>query len=158
LEQIRKNIGSGISIPVPETFHPDQYVPFTGTPTGLLEDNELIDLGNRQLAVYHTPGHSPGHICIYDSTNGYLYTGDLLYDTAPVYAFYPSTNPSDLIRSWERIAEIAGVTKVFGSHHTLGLEPSILHEAKGAAAYLRKHGLDRFGTGLNHFKGFSVQF
>ncbi|MNN60385.1 hypothetical protein D3C81_1755620 [compost metagenome] len=81
-----------------------------------------------------------------------------MYDTAPVYAFYPSTSPSDLIRSWEKIAGIDGVTRVFGSHHTLGLEPSILHDAKQAAAFLRDHDLARFGTGLHHFNRFSVQF
>lgn len=158
LEQIRKNLGRDISKPTPNTFHLDTYRPFQGCPAGLLEDGDVIDLGIRKLTIYHTPGHSPGHICIFDETEGYLFTGDLLYDTAPVYAFYPSTNPVHLLHSWEKISTIPGVAKIFGSHHTLGLNPAILHEVKRAVADLRKRDLMRFGTGMHQFKGFSVQF
>ena len=42
---------------------------------------------------------------VFDNKNGYLYTGDLLYDETPVYAFYPTTNPVDLVNSWEKITE-----------------------------------------------------
>lgn len=108
--------------------------------------------------MYHTPGHSPGHLCFWDERRGFLFSGDLLYDTLPVYAFYPSTNPADLTRSLLRIADIEGVRKVYGSHHTLGLDPEILLEAKRAARYLQEQGLDHFGTGIHQFKGFSVQF
>lgn len=158
IEQIRKDISRDITIPTPETFNPDTYMPFQGVPTGFLQDRDVIDLGNRKLVIYHTPGHSPGHISIFDQTNGYLFTGDLLYDEAPIYAFYPSTNPVDLINSLERISDISNVTKVYGSHHTLGLEPSILEEVKTAVKVLREKDLVTFGTGVHEFKGFSVQF
>ncbi|MNI39839.1 hydroxyacylglutathione hydrolase [compost metagenome] len=110
------------------------------------------------MKVYHTPGHSPGHLCFFDEPSGYLFTGDLLYDETPVYAFYPSTSPADLVHSLERIAEIPGVTKVYGSHNTLGLNPNILEEVKRAVKFLRDNDVIRFGTGVHTFNGFSVQF
>ena len=158
LEQIRRDIGRDITCNTPQGFDPAAYTPFQGEPAGLLSDGELIDLGGRSLRVYHTPGHSPGHLCFWDEGRGFLFTGDLLYDKTPVYAFYPSTNPADLVSSLARIAEIDGVRKVYGSHNTLGLAPEILQEAKRAAHDLREAGLDHFGTGIHRFKGFSVQF
>ncbi|WP_404407081.1 MBL fold metallo-hydrolase [Jeotgalibacillus malaysiensis] len=158
IEQVRKGIRKDITKPVPPSFDPETYEPFTGEPTGLLEDGDVMDLGNRKLHIIHTPGHSPGHISIFDETNGYLFTGDILYDETPVYAFYPSTDPEALLESWEKIAALKGVKKVFGSHNSVGLDPEILLEAKNAAIFLREHDLAKFGTGVHEFNGFSVKF
>lgn len=158
LDQIRRDMSRDITLPIPASFDPTTYQPYQGQPTGLLFDGEIVDLGGRELVIYHTPGHSPGHICIFDRSSGYLFTGDLLYDTTPIYAFYPSTNPMDLVNSLERISGIQGVSRIFGSHHTLGLDPQILDEVRIAVKDLRKKGLVKHGTGIHHFKGFSVQF
>lgn len=158
IEQIRKDMGRDITLPMPDTFNPKTYQPFQGEPTGTLNDGDVIDLGSRQLVIYHTPGHSPGHICIFDETSGYLFTGDLLYDTTPIYAFYPSTNPVDLVNSLEKISEIPNVSMVYGSHNTLGLKSTILKEVKNAVKFLRENELTKFGTGIHQFKGFSIQF
>ena len=158
LEQIRKDMGRDITIPTPVTFNPNTYEPFQGEPTGLLQDGDVFDIGDRELTIYHTPGHSPGHIAIFEHSKGYLFTGDLLYDFTPVYAFYPSTSPVDLVQSLERISQLPNVTKVYGSHNTLGLDPSILQEVQYAVRELRDKGLVKHGTGIHQFKGFSVQF
>ncbi|KHF39270.1 MBL fold metallo-hydrolase [Halalkalibacter okhensis] len=158
IEQIRKDVSRDITLPTPQTFNPDTYQPFQGKPTGLLNDGDAIELGNRRLMIYHTPGHSPGHIAVLDKTNGYLFTGDLLYDETPIYAFYPSTNPVDLVNSLEKISEIPNISMIYGSHNTLGLEPNILEEVKMAVNFLREKELTKFGTGIHYFKGFSVQF
>jgi glyoxylase-like metal-dependent hydrolase (beta-lactamase superfamily II) len=158
IEQIRKDIGRDITIPTPETFDPDTYTPYQGEPTGILQDGDVIDIGNRKLTIYHTPGHSPGHLSVFDNINGYLFTGDLLYDITPVYAFYPSTNPVDLVNSLDKISGIPNVSKVFGSHNTLGLDPSILLEVKIAIRKLREEDLVQHGTGLHKFERFSVMF
>ncbi len=39
-------------------------------------DGDRIDLGDRALTIYTTPGHTPGSIAILDEQNGYLFTGD----------------------------------------------------------------------------------
>ncbi|MEK4714297.1 MBL fold metallo-hydrolase [Sporosarcina sp. FSL K6-5500] len=158
IEQIRKDVSRDITIPKPATFNPETYKPFQGIPTGLLYDGDEINIGNRLLTVYHTPGHSPGHVSILDTKNGYLFTGDLLYDRTPIYAFFPTTNPIDLVESLEKISKIPHVTKIFGGHNTIGLHADVLKEVKNAVRVLRDNDLVRFGTGLHTFKGFSVQF
>ena len=158
IEQIRKDVSRDITIPTPETFNPETYKPFQGNPTGLLNDGDEIDIGNRKLTIYHTPGHSPGHISILDNSRGYLFTGDLLYDETPVYAFFPTTNPVDLVQSLEKIADIPNVTKIYGGHNTIGLDAKILEEVKNAVEELNAKDAVKFGTGIHKFKGFSVQF
>lgn len=43
----------------------------------LLEDNDFITIGGIDLRILHTPGHTPGSICIY--TDGNIFTGDTLF-------------------------------------------------------------------------------
>ena len=44
----------------------------------LLDDNDVIEAGHVRLRVIHTPGHSPGSICLYDEEHRILFTGDSL--------------------------------------------------------------------------------
>ena len=46
-------------------------------PDVLLEDNQRIKIGDTVLKVIHTPGHTPGSICLY--IRGHLFTGDTLF-------------------------------------------------------------------------------
>jgi len=41
-----------------------------------LKDGDLVELGDRIFRVIHTPGHTPGSICLYDEKNLTLITGD----------------------------------------------------------------------------------
>ncbi len=41
-----------------------------------VEDGDILDLGGVYLEVIHTPGHSPGHICIYMKQERLLFSGD----------------------------------------------------------------------------------
>lgn len=41
-----------------------------------LSDGDRIDLKDRSLEVIHTPGHTPGCICLFDEGNELLFTGD----------------------------------------------------------------------------------
>ncbi|GAA0454399.1 MBL fold metallo-hydrolase [Alkalibacillus silvisoli] len=158
IEQIRYDIARDLTKEPPSSFDPSTYKPFQGKPSQLLHDGDVIDLGGRSLTIYHTPGHSPGHICISDQLTGFLFTGDLLYQGAPVYAFFKTTNPSDLVNSLEKIANIPNVTQVFGSHNQLGMNANILKEVSEASSYLKINELDRHGTGLHQFTNFSVKF
>ena len=44
---------------------------------GFLEDGGSVEFGNLKLDVIHTPGHSPGSVCLIG--NGYIVTGDTLF-------------------------------------------------------------------------------
>jgi hydroxyacylglutathione hydrolase len=42
-----------------------------------LQDDEIIKLGNIELQVIHTPGHTPGGMCLL--TDNVIFTGDTLF-------------------------------------------------------------------------------
>jgi len=46
-------------------------------PSRLLRGGEMLALGELQLQVLHTPGHSPGGICLL--VDGHLFAGDTLF-------------------------------------------------------------------------------
>lgn len=46
-------------------------------PAILLKDGHKIEFGKQSVEVIHTPGHSPGGICLY--FDGYVITGDTLF-------------------------------------------------------------------------------
>jgi glyoxylase-like metal-dependent hydrolase (beta-lactamase superfamily II) len=50
------------------------------TATVVLEDGDVIDLGDRAFEVLHLPGHSPGSIGLWDPATGLLFAGDAVYD------------------------------------------------------------------------------
>ncbi len=49
----------------------------TPRPDRLLSDGDRIKIGQFDLQVIHTPGHSPGSVCFY--TSGLLFSGDTLF-------------------------------------------------------------------------------
>jgi glyoxylase-like metal-dependent hydrolase (beta-lactamase superfamily II) len=46
-------------------------------PSRLLAGGEILEVGELRLQVLHTPGHSPGGICL--SGDGHLFVGDTLF-------------------------------------------------------------------------------
>ena len=52
-------------------------VPNLPVPDRLLTDGEEVVVGGSCLRVLHTPGHTPGGICLYG--NGVVFVGDLLF-------------------------------------------------------------------------------
>jgi glyoxylase-like metal-dependent hydrolase (beta-lactamase superfamily II) len=48
-----------------------------------LEDGVAIEVGGMTLQVLHTPGHTPGAICLYAPDLGCVFTGDTLFHGGP---------------------------------------------------------------------------
>jgi len=68
-----------ICAPLPAGFDPRAYEIRRCTVTRRLKHLEQVDLGQRSLVIHHTPGHSPGGICLYDTRDRILFTGDTYY-------------------------------------------------------------------------------
>ena len=60
-----------------EMTYPDR-VPDTD-----LADGEIITVGDVELHVIHSPGHSPGACCLYAPALGVLFSGDTLFNGGP---------------------------------------------------------------------------
>lgn len=93
----------------------------------MVEDEEVLDLGERKLTFYHGEGHAPHHMTIMDNLTKGLFSGDLLGlhfseladlnidfclpSTAP-----PQFNPSAFLNSLEKIRQI-NPDWIFFSHY-----------------------------------------
>lgn len=53
------------------------FYPSPPPPDRLLKDNEILDIGHMHFRVIHTPGHTPGGICLL--VNSALFSGDTLF-------------------------------------------------------------------------------
>jgi glyoxylase-like metal-dependent hydrolase (beta-lactamase superfamily II) len=48
--------------------------------TQLVDEGDVLDLGDRSFEVLHLPGHSPGSIGLWEPATGTLFSGDAIYD------------------------------------------------------------------------------
>jgi len=138
----------------PQEFTIDDYTLYKGIPDIVFDDGYSFDLGNRKLNVIHTPGHSPGHCCFYESDRQYLYSGDLIYKGC-LDAFYPTTNPRQFYQSVRKIEKLK-VARVLPAHHQLSIPVSIISEIEEAFCKLEQQGNLEQGKGIFDFDGFQI--
>ncbi len=78
------------------------------TPLFYLKEGAL-DLGTKnkiELQVFHTPGHSPGSVCLYWPDNKLLITGDVVFYGSIGRTDFPSGSLSLLKRSIDRLSQL----------------------------------------------------
>ncbi|TIX37532.1 MAG: MBL fold metallo-hydrolase, partial [Mesorhizobium sp.] len=80
----------------------------------LLEQGDIVDLGDRAFEVIHTPGHSPGGIALYENRTGILFSGDIVYDGPLIDDVYHS-DIDDYVETLLRMRDL-GVSVVHGGH------------------------------------------
>ena len=82
----------------------------------LLQDNDKILIGNTELWVMHTPGHSAGSISIY--SNGNIFTGDTLFTEGVGRTDLSDSSTESLIDSIKnKILKLSDDTKIWPGHH-----------------------------------------
>jgi glyoxylase-like metal-dependent hydrolase (beta-lactamase superfamily II) len=80
----------------------------TAEPSVQLDGAELLDMGRRRLRVEWTPGHSPGHICLYDQKDKLLFAGDhMLPELSPNIGLHPQSTPDPLHEYLEGLRRLA---------------------------------------------------
>jgi glyoxylase-like metal-dependent hydrolase (beta-lactamase superfamily II) len=97
---------------------------FTPSPPAdvTVKDGDEILVGDVTLKVLHTPGHSPGGICLFGDGN--LFTGDTLFVGAVGRTDLPGASFDDFMRSIkEKLMTLPGETIVWPGHD-YGARPS----------------------------------
>ena len=111
---------------------------FTPSPPAdiTVKDGDRIVVGEVSLEVIHTPGHSPGGICLL--ADGNLFTGDTLFVGAIGRTDFPSSSMEQFMRSIkERLLTLPGETIVWPGHD-YGFKPSsTIDEEKQTNPWLR---------------------
>ncbi|NQU73198.1 MAG: MBL fold metallo-hydrolase [Candidatus Omnitrophica bacterium] len=91
-----------------------------------LNDGDKIDIGNVYLEVIHTPGHTPGGICLrYDNL---IFSGDTLFFEGVGRTDIPNASWEALMDSLKnKLMQLPDACKVYPGH---GSETTIGHERK----------------------------
>ena len=79
-------------------------------PVVQLDGAETLELGRHRVVVHWTPGHSPGHMSLYEPSAGLLFGGDLLLpEISPNIGLHPQSTPNpldDFIGSMDRMVAL----------------------------------------------------
>jgi glyoxylase-like metal-dependent hydrolase (beta-lactamase superfamily II) len=86
-------------------------MPSVGRPSRLLDGGEQFRVGGRTWEVVHTPGHSPGHVCLWHAGERLLCSGDhLLQVVSPPVTFERGFEPDPMgsyLESLDRVRDLA---------------------------------------------------
>ena len=97
--------GMGFGFPMGETAPADW----------LLKGGEAIDVGDLNFMVLHTPGHSPGGICLVGE--GVVFSGDTLFNYGIGRYDFPGSSGRQLMDSiYTKLMVLPDDTKVYPGH------------------------------------------
>jgi len=127
----------------PVALHPDDYplwriqggAAFFGMridpgpePTIELHHGQVLHLGSHQMKVYHSPGHTQGHVMFHNEAEKVLFCGDVIFQGSIGRTDLPGGNFSTLINSIHtQVLSLPDETRLLSGH---GPETTIGEERK----------------------------
>ena len=92
----------------------------------LHSDSDVVSIGDTELSIIHTPGHTKGGICLY--TDGVLFSGDTLFERSIGRTDFPGGDFKVLEASIKKLYNLPDNTVVYPGH---GDTTTILDEKNG---------------------------
>lgn len=106
---------------VPVYLHPadaellgSQVFPAIGVPTVPYKDGDTLKLGSLTISVLHTPGHTPGGVCL--KVGDALFTGDTLFQGSMGRTDFAGGSYEQIMASLKRLAALPGDYHVLPGH------------------------------------------
>ena len=109
---------------VPITSHEADAGHMPVKPDMTLNDGDILSVGNLEIRVIHTPGHTPGGLCFY--TGNYLLAGDTIFKDGPGRTGSPATLKQVIESITGKIFTLPDDTQIFPGHG----DSAILKEEK----------------------------
>ncbi|HSM54682.1 MAG TPA: MBL fold metallo-hydrolase [Candidatus Sulfomarinibacteraceae bacterium] len=95
----------GVTIPDP----PEPHV--------MLQEGQIVEVGQLELQVLYTPGHAPGHVSFYHATSDTLFDGDVLFQQGIGRTDLPGGDFATLMRTIrEKLFVLPDETRVYCGH------------------------------------------
>ena len=92
-----------------------------------LDGRDAVSFGQTELRIISTPGHTPGHVALYEPLSKSLFTGDTLFRESIGRTDLPGGDYSWIMRSiLDKIMPLGDDVKVYPGH---GEETDLGHEA-----------------------------
>ena len=106
---------------VPVYLHPadaellgSQVFPAIGVPTVPYDEGDTLKLGSLTISVLHTPGHTPGGVCL--KVGDALFTGDTLFQGSMGRTDFAGGSYEQIMASLKRLAALPGDYHVLPGH------------------------------------------
>lgn len=92
--------------------------PITAPPADrFIKHGDVLEMGDAKFEVRHTPGHSPGGICLYNAQNAVAINGDTLFEDSVGRSDFPTSDGNQLMRSIrEQLLTLPDETRVLPGH------------------------------------------
>lgn len=113
-----------------------------------------LDLG---LVVYHTPGHTPDELAIWDPQERYVFVGDTMYEWGPILwaiggdlRSYEATlfKLRDLVKGWNQEAGPEEAVKMACGHNTSAVDAKdLVHEVERFLSKVRRGLIEQHDRG-----------
>jgi glyoxylase-like metal-dependent hydrolase (beta-lactamase superfamily II) len=82
-----------------------------------LQDGDELEIGSLRFRVLHTPGHTPGHVCFYETEKSVLFDGDVLFYRGIGRTDLPGGNWQQLMDSIQQVLfALPDQTVVYSGH------------------------------------------
>lgn len=139
-DHISQAVAVATAAQAPILLHPDDlmlwHVVHPDVDPQPLADGDIVTVAGTPFTVLHTPGHSPGGVCLYSADLGVVISGDTLFHGGPgatgrSFSDFPTI--VDSIR--ERLLGLPGQTRVLTGH---GDETTIAAEAADYDVWLTR--------------------
>ena len=124
---------------VPVFLHPadasrlgSDVFPPIGAPTMPYGDGDVVKLGDLDIQVLHTPGHTPGGVCLL--VGDALFTGDTLFQGSMGRIDFEGGSYEDIMASLARLAHLPGDFRVLPGH----MDASTLERERKTNYYIRE--------------------
>jgi glyoxylase-like metal-dependent hydrolase (beta-lactamase superfamily II) len=98
-------------------FSAEFGMPYTVDADIYVNDGDELKVGNIDLKFFHTPGHSPGGMCIYAENENVLFSGDTLFRQSIGRTDFPGGSMSALINGIkDKLYTLPDDTVVYPGH------------------------------------------
>jgi len=81
-----------------------------------LGEGSRLPLGPDEWEVWHVPGHSPGHVLLYNPAGGTVLGGDILFREGYGRVDLPGADPALMAATLRRVAGLPAETRVYPGH------------------------------------------
>lgn len=109
-----------------------------------LENNNIIQLNDKILKIIYTPGHTSGSICVYETKQKLLFTGDTLFSKGTISAISNSGSYGEYINSL-RILKTYKINTILPGHGSMSnnvdmdIDTGIKNAQKRHESYLENY-------------------
>lgn len=82
-----------------------------------LKADSILKFGNQSLKILHTPGHTPGSICLYSKSQNIVFSGDIIFKNGAIGRYdHKYSIKQALLKSIKKILKLPDKTLIYPGH------------------------------------------